>query len=82
MNLQQRPHKGQPRRFMLVRVEDETGVSGTGVVAWGLEFPDGHAVTRWNSKIAQTCAWDSIADVVAVHGHDGKTRIRWLDEED
>lgn len=33
-----RPHPG-PRRFVLVRDEDVTGVSGTGVVATGVLFP-------------------------------------------
>ena len=79
-DLNERPHDGYPRTFLLVRVEDGTGVSGPGVVAWGVEFPDGCCATRWNSKIAQTCAWESVEDVVAIHGHDGKTRIRWLDD--
>lgn len=79
MDLSARPHQGTPRRFVLKRIEDETGLSGTGVVAWGVEFPDGRTVTRWNSLIAQTCAWESITDVMAVHGHNGKTKLLWLD---
>lgn len=77
--LHERIHLGDPRRFVLERDTDETGVSGVGTVAWGVAFPDGAAVTRWNAAIAQTCAWQSIADVVAVHGHGGRTRIVWLD---
>lgn len=69
------------RRFRLVRDVDITGVSGTGVVAYGIVFPDGHVATRWDGEVAQTCAWDSIGDVVKVHGHNGATRLEWIDTE-
>lgn len=72
------------RRFELVRHQDVSGVSGTGVVAWGVKFPDGKVATRWNPRgdgPAQTCCWDSIGDVRAVHGHGGSTEIRWLDDD-
>ncbi len=73
-------HSG-PRTFVLRRTEDETGVSGTGDVAWGVAFPDGAAVTRWCvSDVRQTCVWANIKDVEFVHGHHGKTRIVYLDE--
>lgn len=68
------------RRFVLMRSVDVSGISGTGLVAWGVEFPDGKVVTRWNGLVAQTCVWDSIADVEAIHGHSGSTEIKWLDE--
>jgi hypothetical protein len=65
-----------PRLFQLERDEDETGVSGEGVVAWGVVFPDGICVTRWCvTDIRQTCVWASMADIEYVHGHGGKTRI-------
>jgi len=67
------------RRFVLEREEDETGLSGTGTVAWGVVFPDGAAVTRWNAPIAQTCVWRSVDDIEYVHGHLGKTKIVYLD---
>lgn len=68
------------RTGVLRRVEDETGLSGTGDVAWIVEFPDGVCVTRWCvTDIRQTCVWASLDDVLAVHGHDGKTRIVWHD---
>lgn len=67
------------RRFQLVRDVDVTGVSGTGVVAWGVQFPDGKVITRWKARIAQTCVWDCIEDIEAIHGHDGATRVEWID---
>lgn len=71
------------RTFTLERDEDETGVSGTGIVAWGAQFPDGIVVTRWcaaSTEIRQTCVWESIEHVAAIHGHNGKTRIVWRSE--
>jgi hypothetical protein len=68
---------------MLVRKNDPTGVSGTGPVAWVVEFPDGKAVTRWcASGTRQTCVWDSVLDIVIVHGHDGSTVIEWDGDDD
>lgn len=69
-----------PRRFRLVRERDISGVSGVGLVAWGVEFPDGRAAVRWNSEIAQTCAWDSMEHIERIHGHGGATRVEWLDD--
>lgn len=70
---------GFPYPGRLIRDDDETGVSGTGPVAWVVEFPDGTAVTRWAvTDIRQTCVWTSIEDVLAIHGHNGKTRLEWM----
>lgn len=68
------------RRFRLVRAVDSTGISGIGIVAWGVQFPDGKVVTRWNGKIAQVSVWEGIEDVYAIHGHGGDTRVVWIDE--
>jgi len=70
-----------PRRFLLRRYEDESGVSGVGDVAWGVMFPDGSAVTRWMSNIASTAVWSDISHVDLIHGHGGKTELVWIDEE-
>ena len=67
------------RRFRLVRNIDETGVSGTGIVCEGVQFTDGNVATRWLNRIAQTCVWDSIEDMEAIHGHNGNTVVVWMD---
>jgi len=80
---------GDGRRYRLVREEDETGVSGTGIVGVGVEFPDGQAVFMWTND-ANPDGPDTnmnsvyvypggIADVREVHGHSGKTRVEWVD---
>jgi hypothetical protein len=67
------------RRFRLIRDVDESGVSGIGHVADGVRFLDGTTVVRWLGNRASTVVWDSIADVEAIHGHGGATRLIWID---
>lgn len=71
------------RRFQLVRAVDVSGVSGTGVVAEGVEFTDGSVVLRWTSAWPTSVVWHDrgIESVEAVHGHGGATRIAWLDPQ-
>lgn len=68
------------RRFRLHRIEDVSGVSGTGVVADGVVFPDGHAAIHWRGQWPTTTSHPSMESVLAVHGHGGATRVVWLDE--
>lgn len=66
----------------MVRTEDETGISGTGVVAEGVEFLDGRVVIRWQThgdSHHSTVVWDSIEDALAIHGHGGKTTLHFFD---
>lgn len=67
------------RRFILERLEDETGVSGTGVVAEGVEFWDGTCALRWKTKHRCSAIYDSILVLEAIHGHGGKTKVIWID---
>lgn len=69
------------RRFRLRRDEDVHGVSGLGVVAEGVEFTDGRVAMRWLTEASSTAFYDSMGDVVTIHGHDGKTAVEWIDEE-
>jgi hypothetical protein len=68
-----------PRRFALVRHVDYTGVSGVGVVAYGVAFLDGHVILRWSTEHPSTSTWNSIDDLLAVHGHGDATTIEWID---
>jgi len=66
------------RCFVLYREEDVTGVSGTGVVAEGIKFSDGHAAVRWCvGDHRSTSVWDSMEAMEAIHGHDGRTTVQW-----
>lgn len=63
------------QEFHLVRIEDESGVSGTGVVARGCVFPSGRVVMEWQTFHSSICHYNNLTDVDSIHGHQGKTRI-------
>lgn len=66
------------RTFTLERIEDETGISGTGTVAQGAEFDDGVVALRWIvGEHRSTVIWPSMTAVEAIHGHGGRTVVRW-----
>jgi len=77
------PRLKQPRRFHLVRNEDATGVSGTGVVARGLEFPNGYCLMQWIVPPAQSVAiYQNINDLILIHGHNGKTVVEYVGDDE
>jgi len=63
----------------LSRHEDPTGTSGNGLVAEGVVFTDGATVLRWLSNTPSTVVYSCLADVIKVHGHDGRTVVVWRD---
>lgn len=69
-----------PRRFALQRNVDASGVSGTGVVAFGTTYPTGRTTLAWCAgEIASVTIYDSPEQVEQIHGHGGKTTLVWLD---
>lgn len=78
----------QHRRFVLARDTDVTGISGTGIVAEGIEFSDGTTVMRWleagtarpDHVRPTTVVHESVESVIGLHGHGGATRVEWVDE--
>lgn len=66
-----------PRPFTLERDVDATGISGTGVVAEGVEFSDGTVALRWMTEWPTSVVFHDrgLMAVQHVHGHGGKTRI-------
>jgi hypothetical protein len=69
----------QMRRFVLIRVEDLTGVSGTGEVAEGTVFSSGLAVIRWLREPYAMGVYQNLDDVISVHGHEGRTQLQFID---
>lgn len=69
------------QRFVLFRKEDETGVSGTGIVAEGVLFSTSKSVISWLSDTPSVEVYDSIEEIERIHGHHGKTVIRWIDND-
>lgn len=72
---------GAGKPFIVYRHHDVSGVSGTGVVADGIEFPDGRVAMRWRGEDGSTVIHDSIQTVEKIHGHGGNTIIVWIAEE-
>ena len=61
--------------FYLHRVEDDSGISGTGRIAQGVIFDNGKVALTWLSDTPSTGVYDSIGDVRTIHGHEGKTEV-------
>lgn len=80
------------RYFELHRHEDETGVSGEGIVAVGAVSKSGDAVMKWynedNDRLETNTdglsikpAPDGAEATQEIHGHGGRTELVWVDEE-
>lgn len=67
------------RRFYLVRSEDVSGISGLGKVADGVELPYNLVVIQWRGKIRSHEEFESVEQLLEIHGHGGKTTIEWVD---
>jgi hypothetical protein len=69
--------------FKLQRHEDESGVSGTGTVAYGIKFPDPNSrvALGWIADDGYTsvAVYDDLADLERIHSHGGKTEIVPID---
>lgn len=62
------------------RMEDVSGTSGTGVVAEGAIFTNTKVILSWLTIHKSMAIYDSLAEMEAIHGHDGRTKIVWDDE--
>lgn len=69
-----------PRRFHLVRHHDPSGVSGTGIVAEGTQWTSGAVALHWPGYPPSTSIWACLDELLAAHGHNGLTEVRWIDE--
>lgn len=72
---------GEPRRFKLVRHEDESGMSGTGKVAEGVQLPNSTCVMWWLVEPYSVQIYRDIGELEHVHGHGDRetTEVVWLD---
>lgn len=70
-----------PRPFFLLRFTDVSGVSGEGVVAYGVRFASGKVALEWcvPGLPSSVGVWDCLEDVLQIHGHGNNTVVRWLD---
>jgi hypothetical protein len=69
------------RQFVLARHQDPSGISGIGIVAEGVEWTGGTADLHWLTDHETFVHWPGGLDaILAVHGHNGSTVVRYLDE--
>lgn len=69
------------RRFVLVRHQDVTGNSGVGIIGEGIEWRGGTADLHWVTDYESFVHWPGgVEEILAVHGHNGATVIRFLDD--
>lgn len=77
------------RTGVLDRHQDESGVSGTGVVADFAVFPSGRVVMEWRNEENESLDFTdtgldirpSMKAAVGIHGHHGKTKFVYDDGE-
>ena len=65
------------KTFKLRRLEDVSGVSGTGIVAEGVEFHDGQVVMSWLGVHHTMVVAPNIQEIERIHGHGGKSVVEW-----
>ena len=63
------------QHFYLNRIDDESGVSGTGIVARGVILPSGHCVLEWLTFTSSICIYKNFSDISEIHSHGGKTQV-------
>ena len=67
------------KTFDFIRDVDHSGISGTGRVAQGIAFDDGVCAMHWLTDYRSTAIYPDIDTLVAIHGHNGDSRIEWHD---
>lgn len=69
------------KRFYLQRNTDASGVSGVGKVAEGCQFDTGWCALVWLTGKAAMSYYPDIETLDGIHGHQGMTKIVWVDDE-
>jgi len=69
------------RAFYLDRQTDVHGISGTGRVAQGVVFDNGWVAMTWLTEHTSVTFYTSIEEVIAIHGHNGKTLVIMAEED-
>jgi len=68
----------KPLTFTLYRKKDISGISGTGYVAVGVEFPSGNIIIEWIVGDHRSIEiHNSMDDLLAIHGHNGSTEVHY-----
>ena len=72
------------RRFIIVRTDDPTGMSGTGVIGEGIQFTNGSCAYRFvkTDFVIESFA-PNVHSIEALHSHlfQDPTEIVWIDDK-
>lgn len=63
------------QEFYLKREVDDSGVSGTGVVAHGVILRNGWCVLDWLTSLSSVGIYPSLSELYRIHSHGGHTKI-------
>lgn len=66
------------RTFVLDRQEDVSGTSGVGTVAEGVLFSNGQVIVHFLSQMESINVYANMTVLESLHGHDGRTKVRYL----
>ena len=69
------------KRFYLQRNVDASGVSGIGKIAEGCQFDTDWCALVWLTEKTSMSYYPNIDVLESIHGHNGMTRIVWIDDE-
>jgi hypothetical protein len=74
--------KTRMRRFLVIRNQEVSDIPNSDVIAEGTVFSDGMSVIRWLREPCSMSVFNTVDDVLAVHGHEGKTQLQFVDQND
>ena len=63
------------RTYHMIRKEDESGVSGTGLVGEIAVMSDGTAILHWLTDLSSIVIYKSLEDLTKIHSHGNKTIV-------
>jgi hypothetical protein len=75
-----KPPQATLRRFILLRVEDVSGSSGTGVVARGVQWVCGKQEQVVLFFADSFKVFPDMETMERIHSHEGRTRFHWQDK--
>jgi hypothetical protein len=65
------------KTFTLCRIIDDSGISGTGVVAEGVEFENGEVALHWLGETSSIAIYSNMDEMMSIHGHEEHTKVEF-----
>lgn len=56
-------------------------MSGTGLVAEGVQFENGKCAMSWRTQYSSVAIYDDIETLIAIHEHQGRTKVVWIESK-